>query len=99
MRGQRRHIAGMGVTNIAAPRTRAPRSARTVRAEPVQPTARDLGKRIEAEFQTAAEGAVHQALAAGVPVAVLTKRKQVAWLHPDGVVRPTRDPVHTPLSR
>ena len=78
----------MGVTNIAAPRKRAPRSARTVRTEPVQPIARDLGKRIEAEFQTAAEAAVHQALAAGVPVAVLTKRKQVAWLHPDRVVRP-----------
>ena len=88
MCGQRRHTAGMGVTNIAAPRPRAPRSARTVRTEPVQLIARDLGKRIEAEFQTAAEAAVHLALAAGVPVAVLTKRKQVAWLHPDRVVRP-----------
>jgi hypothetical protein len=25
---------------------------------------------------------------AGIPVAVLTKRKEVAWLHPDRAVRP-----------
>jgi len=54
---------------------------------------RALGKQVEAQFRQAAAQAVEQAHAANVPVAILTEDNQVAWLHPDGIVRPTRTPV------
>ena len=51
------------------------------------PAVRALGERIEVRFRDAAYAAVQKALAAGVPVAVLTEADQVGWLHPDGVIR------------
>jgi hypothetical protein len=51
-----------------------------------------LGLRIEVGFRDAAGEAVHQALSQGVPVATLVDGR-VAWLHPDGVIRPHSEPV------
>lgn len=51
------------------------------------PAVRAIGKRIEAGFRDAAEAVRQAALEAGIPIAILTDDDQVAWLHPDGVVR------------
>jgi hypothetical protein len=84
----------MGVSNTTVSHVRSRRSARTDRPKPVvQPPARIIGKRVEAGFRDAAKAAVREALAAAVPVAVMTDDQHVAWLHPDGVVRPSPDPV------
>jgi hypothetical protein len=94
MRWQTRHIACMGVSNATVSNVRSRRSARTERPKSVgQPPARVIGKRIEARFRDAAKTAVRDALAAAVPVAVMTDDEQVAWLHPDGIVRASPDPV------
>jgi hypothetical protein len=69
-------------------RTRSRRAAATADQSGV----RALGKQVETRFRKAAAQAVKQAHASNVPVAVLTADNQVAWVHPDGVVRPTREP-------
>jgi hypothetical protein len=66
---------------------------RGVAGKDKRPSVRELGKQVEAQFRKAAAQAVKQTHAAKVPVAVLTADNQVAWLHPDGVVRPTRTSV------
>ncbi|MSP03018.1 MAG: hypothetical protein EXR07_18525 [Acetobacteraceae bacterium] len=53
----------------------------------------DPGARLEAAFREAATNAIHQAHEANLPVPVVDDHGQLAWLHPDGVQRPTRDPV------
>jgi len=84
----------MGVSNATVSNARSRRSARSERPKSVvQPPARLIGKRIEAGFRDAAKAAVREALAAAVPIAVMTDDEQVAWLHPDGVVRASPDPV------
>jgi hypothetical protein len=65
------------------------------REEPVDIDIRRLGQEIEARFRDAAAEAVRRAHAAGIPVAILGDDQAVSWLHPDGVIRATRDPVHT----
>ena len=88
------HIADMGVSNATVSNVRSRRSAQTQRPKSVvQPPARAIGKRVEAGFRDASQAAVREALAAGVPVAVMTDDGQVGWLHQDGVVRPAPDPV------
>ena len=99
MRRQTAHTLRMSETSIAAPRTRASRPARTVRPKAAEPAARAVGRQIEAGFRDATTSAVDQSLAAGIAVAVLTDRRKVAWLHPDGVVRRTREPVAKPPSK
>jgi hypothetical protein len=77
----------MAARSAAVVRTR--RVSRTKPEAP--PPGRAIGTRIEAGFQDAAEAARREALAAGIPVAILTEGDRLAWLHPDGVVR--RSPV------
>jgi hypothetical protein len=83
----------MGMSS-AASHARRRRAAPTKPAKPAEPAVRGLGRKVQAEFRKAAAQAAEQAHAAKVPVAVLTVDNQVAWLHPDGIVRPTRTPVH-----
>jgi hypothetical protein len=78
----------------AASHARRRRAAPTKPAKPAEPAVRGLGRKVEAAFRKAAGQAVAEAHAAKVPVAVMTVDNQVAWLHPDGIVRPTRTPVH-----
>jgi hypothetical protein len=78
----------------AASHARRRRPAPTKPAKTAEPAVRAVGRKIEAQFRKAAAQAVQQAHAAKVPVAVLTVDNEVAWLHPDGIVRPTRTPVH-----
>jgi hypothetical protein len=81
------------MNRLAASHARSRRAAPTKRTAPAEPTVRALGEHVEAQFREAAAQAVQQARTANVPVAVLTEDNQVAWLHPDGIVRPTRTPV------
>ena len=68
------------------------RSQRTVgtMAPPARP-ARDFASHVEAEFRQGAMRAVRRAHDAHIPVPVLGEDGRLAWLHPDGVTRPSRD--------
>ena len=81
------------MARVAHSRAGTRRAAPTKRTAPAEPKVRALGRNVEAQFREAAAQAMQQAHAANVPVAVLTEDNEVAWLHPDGVVRPTRTPV------
>jgi len=39
--------------------------------------------------------AIREAHQAGRPVPIAGEGDEVVWLHPDGIVRPTKTPVHT----
>ena len=67
--------------------------------DPAKAATRGLGRRAEAGFRTAVADAVRQAREAGVPVAILNEANELEWLHPDGVIRPTAEPVHLPAPR
>ncbi len=56
-------------------------------------TTAELAERLQAAFRRATADAIHQAHQAHLPVPVLGQDGQIAWLHPDGVSRPTRDVV------
>ena len=58
------------------------------RSASAKPSVRSLGKAVEAGFRNAAAQAVREAHQAGVPVSVTTEDGRVAWLYPDGSVRP-----------
>jgi hypothetical protein len=75
----------MAARSAAVARTRRP--SRTKPEAVAAPPARAIGTRIEAGFQDAADTARREALAAGIPVAILTEHDRLAWLHPDGIVR------------
>ena len=63
-------------------------------AEPRAGTARpveDFASHAEAAFRQGARQAVRRAHDAGIPVPVLGEDGRLAWLHPDGVTRPSRD--------
>jgi hypothetical protein len=65
----------------------------TPRGKP--PVVADVAARLEAEFRQGVAKAIRQAHDADVPVPVLGDDGGIAWLHPDGVVRATRDAVRT----
>lgn len=72
----------------AAARARPRRAASLKRTVQVESPARALGKAVEAGFCDAAAQAVNEAHQANVPVAIMTDDGGVAWLYPDGTVRP-----------
>ncbi len=79
------------MSRLAATKARPRRNAApTHQASP----ARAVGKAVEKKFREAAAKAFEEAHRSKVAVAILSDDNEVAWLHPDGVVRPTRTPVH-----
>lgn len=61
---------------------------------PPAPAIEDIAARLEAKFREGVSEAIQHAHAANLPVPVLGADNQVAWLHPDGSVRATREPMH-----
>jgi len=58
---------------------------------PLSPQAEDVAGWLEAKFRQGVDEAIQQAHQADIPVPVLGDDGNVAWLHPDGIVRPSRD--------
>ena len=54
-------------------------------------TAKDTAARLEAAFRTGASEAIRRAHEANISMPVIGEDGRVAWLHPDGIVRPVRD--------
>lgn len=57
---------------------------------------------IEAGFRQAVAKEIRESHRQGLPVPVSAAtygQDGVAWLHPDGVVRPEREPIHLPAER
>jgi hypothetical protein len=66
------------------PETRPALVPSTQAAEPV-------AKWLEGKFRQGVDQAIRSAHDANLPVAILGDDGRLAWLHPDGIVRPTRD--------
>lgn len=60
----------------------------------ISPSFDDIVAGVEAKFQQGVSAAIDQAHRAGLAVPVLDDNGQAAWLHPDGIIRATRDPGH-----
>jgi len=90
IRHRKAHSARMA---RVATKTRTRRVVTAKQTAQAEPPARSLGKYVEARFRDGVAQAVEQAHAANVPIAVLTDDNEVAWLHPDGIVRRTRTPI------
>jgi len=63
-------------------------------APAVGPSTDQMAAEIEAGFRNAASRAIRSAHQRNVPVPVEGDAGQVAWLHPDGITRASRDPVY-----
>jgi hypothetical protein len=59
----------------------------------VAPVTADVAMRLREAFREAASDAIRRAHDAGIPVSVLGDDGKIAWLHPDGIVRPGPDKV------
>jgi hypothetical protein len=57
-------------------------------------TTEEIAARLESGFRQAAAEAIQQAHEANLPVPIVDTAGDLAWLHPDGAIYPSRDPVH-----